>query len=244
MKASRGLMSDHHDEHPDDGQERGDQLGQALVEGLADVVDVVRDPAQEVAPRMPVEVPQRQAGELAVDLLTEPVDGPLGDAGHDVGLHPGEDRAQEVEAAEHEQDLRQGREVDARAGRQVHGGHHVRELRLPLCAERGDDLLLRQAGRELPADDPFVDDVRGRAEELRSDDRKGHAADGQHDDDDDACRLGPKVAEQPTECAAEVLRLRWGHAHHPERAARPWTAAGAHPWTSAHATASAAESWE
>ena len=87
----------HHDQDADDREQRGDQLGQALLERLADVVDVVRDPAQQVAARVAVEVAERQPAELLVDVLAQPVDGPLGDAGHDVALHPAEDRAHDVE---------------------------------------------------------------------------------------------------------------------------------------------------
>ena len=42
-----------------------------LLEGLADVVDVVGDAAQQVAPRVRVEVAQRQPAELLVDVLAE-----------------------------------------------------------------------------------------------------------------------------------------------------------------------------
>ena len=83
-------MREHHDQHADDGQDRRDELGQALLERLADVVDVVGDAAQDVAARVAVEVLERQAPQLLVDVAAQPVDGPLGDAGHDVGLAPGE----------------------------------------------------------------------------------------------------------------------------------------------------------
>ena len=111
---------EHQDQDPDDGQQRGDQLGQALLERLADVVDVVGDPAQDVAAGMAVEVLERQPAELLVGLAAEPVDGPLRDAGHDVGLSPAEDRAQQVDTRQQQQDLAERPEVDAVAGRQVH----------------------------------------------------------------------------------------------------------------------------
>ena len=79
---------EHHDQHADDRQQRRDELGQALLERLADVVDVVGDAAQQVAAGMVVEVAQRQPGELVVDVAAQPVDGPLGDPGHDVRLSP------------------------------------------------------------------------------------------------------------------------------------------------------------
>ena len=47
---------------------RRDELGQALLERLADVVDVVRDAAQQIAARVGVEVAERQAAELLVDV--------------------------------------------------------------------------------------------------------------------------------------------------------------------------------
>ena len=108
---------EHHEEHADDGQEGGDELGQALLERLADVVDVVGDAAQQVTPRMAVEVAQRQPAELPVDLLAQPVDGALRDAGHDAGLRPGEDRAQDVDAGQLEQHRRERGRVQAAAAR-------------------------------------------------------------------------------------------------------------------------------
>ena len=71
---------------PDDRQDGRDDLGEALLERLPDVVDVVRDPAQRVAAGVGVEVPEWQPAELPVDVRAEAIDGPLGDAGHDVGL--------------------------------------------------------------------------------------------------------------------------------------------------------------
>ena len=111
---------EHHDQHADDRQQRRDELGQALLERLADVVDVVGDAAQQVAARVVVEVAQRQPAELAVDVLAQPVDGPLGDAGHDVGLHPAEERAEQVDRRRAMPRIAAERaEVDARAGREV-----------------------------------------------------------------------------------------------------------------------------
>ena len=45
-----------------------------------------------------ISVPVDESAQLAVDVRTQPVDGPLGNAGHDVALHPREDRAHDVEA--------------------------------------------------------------------------------------------------------------------------------------------------
>ncbi len=171
----------HQDEHADDREERGDELGQALLEGLADVVDVIRHATQDVASRVAVEVLERQPTQFAIDVSAEPIDRPLGDAGHDVGLHPGEDRAQHVDADEQQEDLAERREVDPHAGRQMHAREHVRELVLAAGPEAGDDLLLAGAGGQVLADDSLEDVVGGGAQDLGTDDREGDADDGQRD---------------------------------------------------------------
>ena len=122
---------------------------------------------------------QRQPAELAVDVLPQPVDGPLGDAGHDVGLHPAEHRAEQEDADEEEQDPAERPEVEADAGRDVHRREHVRELVLTLGAQPGDDWALRHARRELLADDAREDVVGRVAQDLRADDGERDADDGQ-----------------------------------------------------------------
>ncbi len=113
-----GLIVNIIDQHPDDREQRRDELGQALLERLADVVDVVGHAAEQVAARPAVEGLEWQATELRIDVGAKPEHGPLRDAGHDVGLHPGEQRAQHVHPDEHEQDACEGVEIDALAGRQ------------------------------------------------------------------------------------------------------------------------------
>ena len=178
---------------------------------------------------MPVEVAQRQPRELAVDLLAEPVDGPLGDAGHDVGLHPAEGRAQHVEDRQEPEDPPELREVDADAGRQRQAPEEVGELVLALGVELGDHLLLRRPGGELPADGPLEDLVGRLAQDLRPDHGEGHADDREQHDERDQRPLRSEMAEQPAERAPEVGRLadRHAHPHHPGAAARAgWGTAG------------------
>ena len=69
--------------------------------------------------RMAVEVAQRETRKLGLDLATQPVHGPLCDAGHEVLLQPAEDGGEEVDDRGEQQDLRELREVHARARHDV-----------------------------------------------------------------------------------------------------------------------------
>ena len=146
----------HHDQHADDRQQRRDQLGQALLERLADVVDVVRDPAEDVAAGVRVEVAERQPAQLAIDLFAQAEDAPLGDAGHDVALDPAEERA---------------------AGRSTPTSVMQDRRRASLMSIRWH---IRCDGRCALEDQ--VDRV---PEDLRAEDREGHADDGEGEDEDD-----------------------------------------------------------
>ena len=259
---------EHHDQDADDGQQRRDELGQALLERLPDVVDVVGHPAQQVAAGVRVEIAQRQAGELLVDIAAQAVHRPLGDTGHDPGLSPREDRAEDVHAREQPEDPREGSEVNALTGRHGHAREHVGELRLSAGPQPGDRLLLGHPGRDLLADDAIEDDVGRVAEDLRAEDREEDADHGETDHENDERRLGAQPAEQASERRSEVLRLlagAHGHAHHPgassragaactrsadpgrrasRRAARRSAASGTSRSRPAHATASSADSCE
>ena len=48
-----------------------DDLAERLLQRLLDVVDVVRHPAEDVAARMAVEIPERQTGELQIDISAQ-----------------------------------------------------------------------------------------------------------------------------------------------------------------------------
>ena len=83
---------------------------------------------------MAVEVAQRQPAELGIDIRPQPEDRPLGDAGHDVALHPGEDRAHDVEADQENDDPSERPEVHA--GRvEMEAAQQVRLLVLALGPE-------------------------------------------------------------------------------------------------------------
>jgi len=87
----------------------------------------------------------------------------------------------------------------------------------------GADLLLGQAGRDLLADDPVEDDVRGVAQDLRPDHGERHADDREGDDEEDAGQLGAEGLDQAAEGALEVLRLL---GRQPDATERPTARAG------------------
>ena len=59
-------------------------------------------------------------------------------------------------------------------------------------AQGVDGLLLGHPGRDLLADDPVEQDVRGIAQDLRADHGAGDAQDRERDDDQDPAGLGPQ----------------------------------------------------
>ena len=211
---------EHHQQDADDRAQRGDELGERLLERVRDVVDVVGDAAQRVAAGMRVEVAQGQARQLGVDIAAHPVDRPLGDAGHDVGLAPGEQRADDVDGRDEQEGVPERGEVDARAGRRDgQAREQVGLLGLTGGAQRIHGLLLGHARGDLLADDTVEDDVGRVAQDLRADDGAGDAQDGERDDEDDPGGLGTQRPGQPPERALEVLGLLGRQAGPAERAA-------------------------
>ena len=225
---------EHHREDADDRAQGRDELSQGLLEGVGDVVDVVRDATERVAARMTVEVSKGQAGQLLVHVEAHPIDGALGDPGHEVRLPPGKDRAQDVDRRDDEQDVPEGREVDAGARGDGHAREQVRLLGMSRRAQGVDRLLLGHPGRDLLAGHAAEQDVRGIAEDLGSHHGEADAQHGHRDDDDDQHGLGAQRPGQSKERTLEVLRLFGRQARTAERASaaesacgRPTRAAGA-----------------
>ena len=170
---------EHHDQHADDREDRGDELGQALLERLADVVDVVGDAGQDVAAGLAVEVGERQPASFSSTPPAQPVDGPLRDAGHDVGLAPAEDELSDVEQR------RRGRGSRPSAAKSMPdagphvgmAGEHVGELTSGPCARSRATawswVMPRSAGTACRRCHALEDDVGGVAEDLGPDDRAG-----------------------------------------------------------------------
>ena len=70
-----------------------------------EVVDVVGDAAEDLAPRQPVEVAQRQPGQLGLHLLAEPEHRPLHHGRGQAALEQRAHRAADVQREHHGQDL-------------------------------------------------------------------------------------------------------------------------------------------
>ena len=97
---------------------------------------------------MAVEVAQRQAAELLVDVPAQPVDGALGDARHHVGLQPGEERAEDVEARQRAAALRRAAPKSMPApGVRFMAESMSASWSWPCARSAGDGLLLGHAGR-------------------------------------------------------------------------------------------------
>ena len=67
-----GRQIHHHRDHADGGEQRRQQLPQSLTQTLRQVVDVVGDAADQLAPRVAIEVAERQPVELVFDLRPHP----------------------------------------------------------------------------------------------------------------------------------------------------------------------------
>ena len=140
-----------------------------------------------VSPRgMPVEVPQRQAGELEVDLLAQLVDRPLGDAGDDVGRRPTEQGAHDVDRRHEQQHAGQGREVDPLAGDHGHPGQHVGQWPWPPPRPASACCWVSPAGICLPMTPSNT--MSWRSQQLWPDDARGDAEGRQDDHGDDLIR--------------------------------------------------------
>ena len=83
---------------------------------LGQVVDVVGDPAEDLATRLPVEVAQRQPGQLGLDLLAQPENHALNDRRRHPPLQQHGGGGAEVDQQDQQQHLANAVEVDTLAG--------------------------------------------------------------------------------------------------------------------------------
>ncbi len=89
------------------------QLAQRLLHRLLEVVDVVGDPAEDLAARLPVEVAQRQPGQLGLHVLAQPEHRALHQGRGQPALEQRADRAAHVQREHDREDLGDVMEVDA-----------------------------------------------------------------------------------------------------------------------------------
>ena len=97
----------------DDREAGGEQLAQRLLQALGEVVDVVRHAAQHVAARLAVDVPQRHAVELVLDIRAQVEHRPLHHSREQAVLQQSERGGGRIDREDDEQGVVQLGEVDA-----------------------------------------------------------------------------------------------------------------------------------
>ena len=117
----------HHDDDAEHRADRHEQLPRRLLHRLPDVVDVVRHAREQLAARARVDIGQRHALQLGVDVGAQFLHRPLHDGVEQTRLHDLQQRCDDVERDDGEQDRRDTVEVDARARHEVHRRDHVGE---------------------------------------------------------------------------------------------------------------------
>ncbi|HUZ70039.1 MAG TPA: hypothetical protein VMU65_10025 [Candidatus Saccharimonadales bacterium] len=164
-RGQQGADPQHHGKDSNDGEQRGEQLAQPLLQGRGHVVDVVGDAAEQVPVRMAVEVLQRQAAQLLLDVPAHSVDRSLSHPRHQVPLTPAEEGTEQIQQRDTSEDEPELGEVDPPAGDDVHSRQQLGERPLATPVQECDHLGLRHPGRECFADDPIEDHVGGAPDE-------------------------------------------------------------------------------
>jgi hypothetical protein len=196
----------HHHQHAEHREDRVDQARDGVHQGVLDVVDVVGDPGEDLPALHAVEVPQRQAVQLLLDVAAQAGDHPHQDPVQRQALQPHQQRGEGEEADGQAQGLVERREVDALAGGEGHAREHVRELLLPLGAQSVDHLGGIGARGEVLRDQAGEEDVGGAAEDLRPHHGEGHGDHADEDRGEQIGPLGPHLAHQALGGGPEVLR--------------------------------------
>ena len=210
---------EHHHQYADHRQQSRQHLAQGLLQGLGDVVDVIGHSAEQLTPRLPVEVAQRQLVDLVLDVRTQLVDGPLDHHIQQLPLQGQQQRGHDEQTDGQRQHLDQVGEVDSLPGNEVlHPGDHVGQLALSGGPELFDHLSLGGAGWELPADlaaeDAGEQDVGAPAENLRSEHVHHDAEHGQRNDEDQLDPMRCQLLQQALQRRQEVHRLLGDMAAH------------------------------
>ena len=201
---------EHHPQHPHHREDRRQGAGQGLLQGVGDVVDVVGQATEQLAALNGIEVAQRQAVHLVLDLGAQPVEGLDRDAVDEPALKPVEQTRTHVQAQHHRQDLAQAGVVDARAGDDVHRREHRGEVIHPPRPQGVDGLGLGGAGRQHRGDYALEDDVGGLAQHLGGRHRQHDRAHGGQGHDDQGDPVGAQQPDHPLEGGPEGLSLAWG----------------------------------
>ena len=204
---------DEHHQHADRGQRRREHLTQRLLQRLRDVIDIVRDPAEDLAVGLAIEVRERHAHQLRIDIAAQALHRALHDVIEDVALQPHQDRSPDVEREREGQDLEQRIEVDAT----------VRRIDMHRLQQRRRCVRMRLATEE-----PTEDDVRRARHHLGARDRECDRADREAEHRDDQRLFGSQHAEQTLRrCGERLGLLRRAHVHaHRTAHHRAWRRCG------------------
>ena len=132
-----------------------------------------------------------------------------------------EHRRGEVDREREQQDPAEVAGVDALPGDEVEPRQQPGAVLVAGGARLLDELLLRRAGRDLPAEQPGEDEVGGPAEQRRPEHRQPDADDAQRDDGEHAAALGAQPSDDPAGGRPEVDRALADHAAAERPAARP-----------------------
>ena len=168
---------EHHDRNAHDHEQVIKQLRDGLLEGGLDIVGVVGRAREQVTARLRIEVIERQAVELGLDISAQVEDHLHHQGVEQKALPPLEERGHHVHRDDNEDDGAELGEINAEAGVQVHSGGHVGKLVLPARAERLDGLLFRHPRRHVARNNAGENDVGGHTHDLR----RGHSQQHAHD---------------------------------------------------------------
>src|ERR1035437_6155020 len=152
---------------------------------------------------MAIEVLEGQGPKLCLDVTAPGEHRALGNACHEIALHPAEGGAEEIEQCDDAEDHAELREVDALPRGHVHPGEELAQLSPALEAEPSNHLRLAHPRRQRLADDAVEDDVGRVADDPWRDHREGDARRREHCRQGDTRDLGTETAHQLTE------RLTW-----------------------------------
>ena len=137
----------HHRQHRHQRQQQGQHLADRHRQRRLQVVDVVGDSAQQLTALPCIEVGQRQAVHLVLDVGTQRDHGPLHRDVEQSDLHPNQQRGNQIQRQREAQRPGHRGEVDTAARHHVHPRQQVGERVVAVAPGRGDGLLLGDSRR-------------------------------------------------------------------------------------------------
>ncbi len=182
---------------------------------VADVVDVVGDAAEHLAALPGVEVRQRQPMQLVLDVGPQRDHGPLHHHVEQPGLHPNQQRGNQIQRERQQQRAADGVEVHAVAGDHVHTRQQIGERVVAAGPGGRDRLFLGQTGGQFAADHAVEQQVGGVPEDARADHADRDAGDAEQDHRRGRAALRGQPFDQSDSRALEVAGTFRRRLHHP-----------------------------